>query len=80
MREFDRLDALHLELVPAGRLSRGARDAGCGKADAFAADDALLRGLLVETGRTTEFRIVGDMLSFEPYGIVSARDDPASPT
>lgn len=76
MREFDRLNALHLELVPADDYREALAMLAAGKADAFAADDALLRGLLVETGRTTEFRIVGDMLSFEPYGIVYARDDP----
>ncbi len=47
------------------------------RADALAADDVLLRGLLAETGRTRDFRLVGDMLSFEPYGLMYPRDDPA---
>jgi len=76
MREFDRLNALHLELVPADDYREALAMLAAVKADALAADEALLRGLLVETGRTTEFRIVGDMLSFEPYGIMFARDDP----
>jgi glutamate/aspartate transport system substrate-binding protein len=43
----------------------------------LAADDILLRGLLAETRRSTDFRLVGDMLSFEPYGIMYARGDRA---
>ncbi len=48
-----------------------------GRADALAADEVLLRGLLAETGRMREFRLVGPMLSFEPYGLMYPRDDPA---
>ena len=51
---------------------------GAGKADALAADEILLLGLLAETGRTRDLRLVGELLSFEPYGIVVyPRDDPA---
>ena len=47
---------------------------GAGKADALAADEVLLLGLLAETGPTRDLRLV---LSFEPYGITYPRDDPA---
>ena len=48
-----------------------------GKAEALAADDVLLRGLLVETRKSAAYRAVGEMFSFEPYGIMFARADPA---
>jgi glutamate/aspartate transport system substrate-binding protein len=46
-----------------------------GEADALAADDILLAGYLAEKGLRGQYAIVGDLLSFEPYGIMFARDD-----
>ena len=48
-----------------------------GKADAFATDDVLLHGLIAKSGRSREFEVVGDFLSYDPYGIMYRRDDPA---
>jgi glutamate/aspartate transport system substrate-binding protein len=48
-----------------------------GKADAFATDDVLLYGLIAKSGRSREFQVVGDFLSYEPYGIMYRRSDPA---
>ena len=47
-----------------------------GKADAFATDDALLYGLIARSGRQKEFQVIGDFLSYDPYGIMYRRDDP----
>lgn len=77
MREYDRLNALSIRFVTAGDYRSALDLLGHGHADAFAADDVLLRGLLAETKQAAEFRLVGDMLSFEPYGIMYARDDAA---
>lgn len=76
MREVDRLRRLGLVFVVAIDYPDALALVAGGRADALAADEALLRGLLAETGRAAEFRIVGDLLSFEPYGIMFARDDP----
>jgi glutamate/aspartate transport system substrate-binding protein len=46
-----------------------------GKVDALAADDILMAGFLAEKGLRGDYAIVGDLLSYEPYGIVFARDD-----
>jgi len=46
-------------------------------AEALAAADVLLRGVLVETGKSAGYHLVGEMFSFEPYGIMHARNDPA---
>ena len=77
MREVERLRKLGLTFVVATDYPEALVLVAAGRADALAADEALLRGLLVETGRTAEFRIVGDLLSFEPYGIMFGREDPA---
>lgn len=77
MREVDRLRALAIKFVAAENYRGALALVSEGKADALAADEVLLRGLLAETGRTRDFRVVGEVLSFEPYGIVYPRDDPA---
>ncbi len=77
MRELVRLRGLAVTFVVASDYREALAMLGSGAAEALAADEALLRGLLVETGRAREFRLVGDMLSFEPYGLAYPRDDPA---
>jgi glutamate/aspartate transport system substrate-binding protein len=47
-----------------------------GKAHALAADDVLMTGYLAEMGLRGDYAVVGDLLSFEPYGIMFAADDP----
>jgi glutamate/aspartate transport system substrate-binding protein len=77
MREYDRLNALAIQFVNADDYRSALGLLVAGRADALAADDVLLRGLLAETKQTAEFRLVGDMLSFEPYGIMYSRGDTA---
>ena len=77
MRELARLRGLPVTFVVASGYREALAQVGSGAADALAADEALLRGLLVETGRGREFRLVGELLSFEPYGLAYPRDDRA---
>jgi glutamate/aspartate transport system substrate-binding protein len=46
-----------------------------GKADAFATDDILLYGLIAHHNMQRELIVVGDFLSYDPYGIMFRRDD-----
>ncbi|GJD33930.1 amino acid ABC transporter substrate-binding protein [Methylobacterium aerolatum] len=49
-----------------------------GKADAFALDDILLYGLIAsDPADGSSFTVLPDKLSYEPYGIMFRRDDPA---
>jgi len=41
-----------------------------GKADAFATDDILLSGLIARHKSQDKFRVIGDYLSYDPYGIM----------
>ncbi|VIO67080.1 amino acid ABC transporter substrate-binding protein [Bradyrhizobium ivorense] len=41
-----------------------------GKADAFATDDILLYGLIARHKSQDKFRVTGDYLSYDPYGIM----------
>jgi glutamate/aspartate transport system substrate-binding protein len=46
-----------------------------GDADALAADDILLTAHIAEKGLRGQYAVVGELLSYEPYGIMFARDD-----
>ncbi len=47
-----------------------------GKADSFATDDVLLYGLLAQFKARDKFQVVGDFLSYEPYGIMFRKNEP----
>ena len=47
-----------------------------GKADAFATDDILLYGLIARHKSQDKFRVAGDYLSYDPYGIMFRKDEP----
>ena len=46
-----------------------------GKADAFASDDVLLYGLIAKNRTSENFEVVGEFLSYDPYGIMFRKDD-----
>jgi glutamate/aspartate transport system substrate-binding protein len=46
-----------------------------GKADAFATDDVLLYGLIATTHTGDRYHVVGDYLSYDPYGLMFRKDD-----
>ena len=47
-----------------------------GKADAFATDDVLLYGFIVARKAEAVMAVVGDFITYEPYGLMFRRDDP----
>lgn len=47
-----------------------------GKADAFANDDVQLYGILAETRSSSDFRVVGDFLTYADYALMYRKDDP----
>ena len=46
------------------------------KVDAFATDDILLYGLIAQHKSQDKFRVTGDYLSYEPYGIMFRKGEP----
>ena len=48
-----------------------------GRAVAFAMDDILLHGLIASAKNPKDFEVVGDYLSYEPYGIMFRANDDA---
>ena len=47
-----------------------------GKVQAFATDDILLHGLIARHRVQDKFKVVGDFLSYDPYGIMFRKNDP----
>lgn len=51
-----------------------------GKAEAFATDDVLLYGLIAQDsvpgGAPSSYDVVGEFLSYDPYGVMYRKDDP----
>src|SRR5256885_10859012 len=47
-----------------------------GKADAFATDDILLFGLIARHKAQDKFRVTGEYLSYDPYGIMFRKGEP----
>ncbi|MGY8704343.1 amino acid ABC transporter substrate-binding protein [Bradyrhizobium sp. 18BD] len=47
-----------------------------GKADAFATDDILLFGLIARHKAQDKYRVTGDYLSYDPYGIMFKKGEP----
>jgi glutamate/aspartate transport system substrate-binding protein len=46
-----------------------------GKADAFATDDVLLYGLAATAKSGDQYHVVGEYLSYDPYGLMYRKDD-----
>jgi glutamate/aspartate transport system substrate-binding protein len=46
-----------------------------GKADAFATDDVLLYGLVAQHKAQKQYEVVGEFLSYDPYGIMFRKGD-----
>ena len=46
-----------------------------GQADAFATDDVLLYGLLAQNKAQADYAVVGEFLSYDPYGVMFRKGD-----
>ena len=77
LRERSSVLSLNIHLVESRDHAQGFAMVANGKADAFAMDDVLLFGLRANAGKPSDFRVVGDSLSAEPYAIMLRNDDQA---
>ena len=48
-----------------------------GRADAFVMDGQILAGLIAKSKSPADYKIVGEVISVEPIGIMYRKDDPA---
>ena len=76
MRKLSDRFKLNLQIIEAKEHGESFDLLADGKADAFAGDDVLLYGLAATHKSKGEFKIIGDFLSYDPYGIMFRKDDP----
>ena len=68
--------SLGLKIVTADDHEQSYKMLADGKADAFATDDILLYGLIAHHKAEATMKIVGDYLSYDPYGIMFRKGEP----
>ncbi|MGY3442100.1 MULTISPECIES: amino acid ABC transporter substrate-binding protein [unclassified Bradyrhizobium] len=76
MHNVDAKQQLGLNIVTAGDHEQSYQMLVDGKADAFATDDILLYGLIARHKSQDKFRVTGDYLSYDPYGIMYRKGEP----
>jgi glutamate/aspartate transport system substrate-binding protein len=75
MREIGRRFKLDFRLTTARDHAESYAELAAGKADAFATDDVLLYGLIAQNRAQKQFQVVGEFLSYDPYGIMFRKGD-----
>ena len=76
MHSVDKKFSLGLKIVSAPDHEQSYQMLADGKADAFATDDILLYGLIARHKSQDKFRVAGDYLSYDPYGIMFRKGEP----
>jgi glutamate/aspartate transport system substrate-binding protein len=76
MHNVDKKFALGLNIVASADHEQSYQMVVDGKADAFATDDILLYGLIARHKAQDKFRVTGEYLSYDPYGIMFRKGEP----
>src|SRR6202011_1268729 len=76
MHAVDKKLALGLNIVTGADHEQSYQMLADGKADAFATDDILLYGLIARHKAQDKFRVTGEYLSYDPYGIMFRKGEP----
>src|ERR1700730_1887963 len=72
----DKKFALGLNILTAADHEQSYQMLVDGKADAFATDDILLYGLIARHKSQDKFKVTGEYLSYDPYGIMFRKGEP----
>ncbi len=75
LRKLDEKFKLGIEIVEAPDHEQSYQMLVDRKVDAFATDDVLLSGLIAQHHAQDRFAVVGELLSYDPYGIAYALND-----
>src|SRR4051795_9628909 len=76
MHNADKKFSLGLNIVTAPDHEQSYQTLVDGKADAFATDDILLYGLIARHKSQDKFKVTGEYLSYDPYGIMFRKAEP----
>jgi len=75
LRTLSDKQKLGITIVTARDHAESVKLLAAGKADAFATDDVLLYGFIATDPSAREMKVVGEYLSYDPYGLAYRRDD-----
>jgi len=76
LQELNARFKLGMEIVASPEHAQSFDLVAKGQAEAFATDDVLLYGLIAQRRAKADFMVLGDFLSYDPYGIVFRKGDP----
>ena len=76
MHTIDKKFSLGLNIVTSPDHEQSYQMLVDGKADAFATDDILLYGLIARHKAQDKFKVTGEYLSYDPYGIMFRKGEP----
>src|ERR1700676_2292818 len=76
MYNIDKKFSLQLNIIASPDHEQSYQMLVDGKADSFATDDILLYGLIARHKSQDKFRVTGDYLSYDPYGIMFRKGEP----
>jgi glutamate/aspartate transport system substrate-binding protein len=76
MRELAAKFKLNMTIVTGADHAESYAQLVAGKVEAFATDDVLLYGFIALNRAQDRLTVVGDFLSYDPYGIMFRRNDP----
>ena len=76
MHNVDKKFSLGLNIVTSPDHEQSYQMLVDGKADAFATDDILLYGLIARHKTQDKFKVTGEYLSYDPYGIMFRKGEP----
>jgi len=77
LRALSDKQKLGITIITAPDHAQSLETLASGKAAAFATDDVLLYGFIATAKNASDMKVVGEYLSYDPYGLVFRRDDPA---
>jgi glutamate/aspartate transport system substrate-binding protein len=75
MRDIAKRFSVDFTLVTARDHAESYAQVVSGAADAFASDEVLLYGLIARNNARDKLDVIGEMLSYDPYGIMYRKGD-----
>jgi glutamate/aspartate transport system substrate-binding protein len=76
IRSVSAKEGLDLKILPVRENDQAFQAVDTRKADAWAGDDVVLYATAAEAKNSGEFAVLGEFISYDPYGIMYRRSDP----
>jgi ABC-type amino acid transport substrate-binding protein len=76
IRSVDAKEHIGLKILPVRENDQAFQAVDTRKADAWAGDDVVLYATAAEAKNSGDFSVLGEFISYDPYGIMYRRDDP----